>query len=73
MQVHNELGVGHAERFYQRRLLIYVKWRVFLLKRKRVKVWVDGKSIVISNWIYGLMNDLLWNVNRFHIRLALMK
>ncbi len=74
MQVHNELGAGHAEKFYQRRLADLCEAAGILLKQKSGlrSGWMEN-PLVISNWIYGLMNDLLWNVNRFHIRLALMK
>src|SRR6266496_1980966 len=46
MQVHNELGAGHAEKFYQRRLADLCKAAGIIAElEKRVEVWVDGKSI----------------------------
>ncbi len=46
MQVHNELGAGHAEKFYQRRLDELCKQAGIPVEmEKRVEVWVDGKSI----------------------------
>ncbi len=46
MQVHNELGAGHAEKFYQRRLADLCKAAGIPAEiEKRVEVWVDGKSI----------------------------
>ncbi len=46
MQVHNELGAGHAEKFYQRRLADLCKEAGIPTEiEKRVEVWVDGKSI----------------------------
>ena len=46
MQVHNELGAGHAEKFYQRRLADLCKAAGIPVElEKRVEVWVDGKSI----------------------------
>jgi phosphoribosylformylglycinamidine cyclo-ligase/phosphoribosylamine--glycine ligase/phosphoribosylformylglycinamidine cyclo-ligase len=46
MQAHNELGVGHAEKFYQRRLADLCKAAGIPAEtEKRVEVWVDGKSI----------------------------
>jgi phosphoribosylamine--glycine ligase len=46
MQVHNELGAGHAEKFYQRRLADLCKAAGIPAEmEKRVEVWVDDKSI----------------------------
>jgi phosphoribosylaminoimidazole synthetase len=46
MQVHNELGAGHAEKFYQRRLADLCEAAGIPVEtEKRVEVWVDGKSI----------------------------
>ena len=46
MQVHNELGAGHAEKFYQRRLAdLCEAANIPVETEKRVEVWVDGKSI----------------------------
>jgi len=46
MQVHNELGAGHAEKFYQRRLADLCKAAGIPAElEKRVEVWVGDKSI----------------------------
>ncbi len=46
MQVHNELGAGHAEKFYQRRLEeLCRRAGIPVETEKRVEVWIDGKSI----------------------------
>jgi len=46
MQVHNELGAGHAEKFYQRRLADLCEAAGIPVEmEKRVEVWVDDKSI----------------------------
>ncbi len=46
MQVHNELGAGHAEKFYQRRFADLCKAADIPVEvEKRVEVWVDSKSI----------------------------
>lgn len=46
MQVHNELGAGHAEKFYQRRLADLCEAAGIPVEvEKRVEVWVEDKSI----------------------------
>lgn len=46
MQVHNELGAGHAEKFYQRRLAELCQVAGIPVEtEKRVEVWVGDKSI----------------------------
>ena len=55
MQVHNELKPGHAEKFYQRRLMdLCLASGMAVEIEKRVEVWVEEKRIgylILDLWI----------------------
>ena len=46
MQVHNEIGPGHAEKFYQRRLAeLCLEAGLAIETEKRVEVWISNKMV----------------------------